>query len=505
MEAGKISLKEFDPSGALASDIAAAEASELAGLRLRQRERVIANRISDKKRSEKAGKKAEEAAGFSAEEAGFKRVGSDAGTSVGVKPQRILSKGDKILRDQATRLGLKKEFIETASPTNLVRAVEEALAASTGELPLLIENRASLLGSSSTKQGSFVGAPSPSKVAQARAAFEADAAAARRQGASEVDIKGLKTGVANEFDLFVDEFASGGKIRGFGGPRQDNIPILASNGEFMINAGSAKRLGLASLEFMNKTGQIPSGVQRFQDGGVVGIPSGGGATSVNIEVDADLIAGTISAAVAEALQGVISEGLSINGDEAAISISNAIGNAIGGIQIDVTAPASIPLDTSGIPASITLDTAGLDLSSLGGNLGAAVRDLTPRVEAIEGSVASLQEDQTDIKTQATRDFDISSEETSSLGTVVTEFRQELSDRIDTVNETITGQPAQIIDEVNFIINEQLSNLDVRPILEAQLARLKADTNIELTRITSNVSEAIRTANQALSLANRVRP
>lgn len=60
-----------------------------------------------------------------------------------------------------------------------------------------------------------------------------------------------------------EKFADGGLISGPGGPRDDRVPIMASPGEFVINARSAGRIGLSRLNALN------SGVRRFQDGGLI--------------------------------------------------------------------------------------------------------------------------------------------------------------------------------------------------------------------------------------------
>lgn len=52
-------------------------------------------------------------------------------------------------------------------------------------------------------------------------------------------------------------YADGGWIEGQGGPRQDNIPIMASNKEFMVNAASAARWG-PLLEWINNDGNLPA-------------------------------------------------------------------------------------------------------------------------------------------------------------------------------------------------------------------------------------------------------
>lgn len=58
----------------------------------------------------------------------------------------------------------------------------------------------------------------------------------------------------------------GGRVTGPGGPLDDKILLWGSNGEFMMRAGAVSKLGLANLEFMNRTGQLPA----FADGGPIG-------------------------------------------------------------------------------------------------------------------------------------------------------------------------------------------------------------------------------------------
>jgi len=59
--------------------------------------------------------------------------------------------------------------------------------------------------------------------------------------------------------------ASGGKISGPGGPKEDRVPIMSSAGEYVIRTASAKRLGYNTLNYINATGRIPG----FQWGGEV--------------------------------------------------------------------------------------------------------------------------------------------------------------------------------------------------------------------------------------------
>lgn len=55
----------------------------------------------------------------------------------------------------------------------------------------------------------------------------------------------------------VKKCVTGGEIKGEGGPTDDLVPIMASNGEFMIKASSAKILGEDVLEALNDLGDEP--------------------------------------------------------------------------------------------------------------------------------------------------------------------------------------------------------------------------------------------------------
>lgn len=61
-------------------------------------------------------------------------------------------------------------------------------------------------------------------------------------------------------------FAAGGHITGQGTGTSDDIPIWASNGEFMIRAAAVEKLGLANLDYINRTGMLPP---RFATGGLI--------------------------------------------------------------------------------------------------------------------------------------------------------------------------------------------------------------------------------------------
>lgn len=62
-------------------------------------------------------------------------------------------------------------------------------------------------------------------------------------------------------------YASGGRVRGPGGPRDDKVLMWGSNGEFMMNASATQKF-LPILEAMN-AGRLPE----FSNGGKIGIPA----------------------------------------------------------------------------------------------------------------------------------------------------------------------------------------------------------------------------------------
>ena len=94
-------------------------------------------------------------------------------------------------------------------------------------------------------------------------------------------------------------FADGGYITGPGGPRDDQVPILASNGEFIVNAAAtAKNLGL--LQQIN--------AQKFADGGRVQRMADGGsvrpAATPDVNVSGGMTPGQFKRALKEVLPGV---------------------------------------------------------------------------------------------------------------------------------------------------------------------------------------------------------
>ncbi|MGX1472396.1 UNVERIFIED_CONTAM: hypothetical protein RKD50_001204 [Streptomyces canus] len=75
------------------------------------------------------------------------------------------------------------------------------------------------------------------------------------------------------------KFARGGQIQG-GTPGVDSVPILAMADEYVVRRDSARKLGLGTLNYLNKYGELP-GVQRFKDGGVVSAITGAVGSAVD--------------------------------------------------------------------------------------------------------------------------------------------------------------------------------------------------------------------------------
>ena len=59
--------------------------------------------------------------------------------------------------------------------------------------------------------------------------------------------------------------ASGGSVFGPGTETSDSIPAMLSNGEYVIRAASAAKLGMSRLDWLNRFGELP----RFATGGQV--------------------------------------------------------------------------------------------------------------------------------------------------------------------------------------------------------------------------------------------
>ena len=101
--------------------------------------------------------------------------------------------------------------------------------------------------------------------------------------------------------------AGGGLITGPGTGTSDDVPILASNREFMLREWAASKIGLDRLNYMNRTGRIPA----YAAGGLItptGAPTSGaasygmmaGITTTTAGVDLDGIQAAVAAGLAGA-------------------------------------------------------------------------------------------------------------------------------------------------------------------------------------------------------------
>lgn len=66
-------------------------------------------------------------------------------------------------------------------------------------------------------------------------------------------------------------FSEGGLIRGNGGPKEDNILIAASNGEFVQQASAVQKFGVPFMENLNRGILDLSSLPQFASGGLVGM------------------------------------------------------------------------------------------------------------------------------------------------------------------------------------------------------------------------------------------
>jgi hypothetical protein len=78
----------------------------------------------------------------------------------------------------------------------------------------------------------------------------------------------LAPALASITSIAIEGFATGGHITGAGTGTSDDIPIWASNGEFMIRTAAVEKLGLANLNYMNATGEIPN---KYATGGAIAL------------------------------------------------------------------------------------------------------------------------------------------------------------------------------------------------------------------------------------------
>ena len=96
--------------------------------------------------------------------------------------------------------------------------------------------------------------------AQAKAAREAQTTPAPKADNQAItDYAGMSAMQRREKEA---GFKEGGPVKGPGTTTSDSIPIMASNGEFMIKASAVKAIGLKTLEALNAMGDTPAKSQK---------------------------------------------------------------------------------------------------------------------------------------------------------------------------------------------------------------------------------------------------
>jgi hypothetical protein len=80
-------------------------------------------------------------------------------------------------------------------------------------------------------------------------------------------LAGASFDASSLFDFAALGFAGGGYLSGPGTPTSDSIPLMGSNGEYMIQAAAVRKLGVPFLDAIN-SGQVP---QHRSSGGLLGM------------------------------------------------------------------------------------------------------------------------------------------------------------------------------------------------------------------------------------------
>ncbi|MFI5775975.1 hypothetical protein [Nocardia sp. NPDC051570] len=147
-------------------------------------------------------------------------------------------------------------------------------------------------------------------------------------------------GMAKRIRNFTDpeRKADGGLLGGSGGARTDVVPVLASNGEFIVNAASAAR-NMPLLDAIN-SGAMPA----FADGGVVSHPVWGlpwaGIAAGDASVDTDVPEGRAAVRTGR------SRNATARTENTRSSGSEAVTDTAAGPMVDVASPTRSLLDAA---------------------------------------------------------------------------------------------------------------------------------------------------------------
>jgi TP901 family phage tail tape measure protein len=238
-------------------------------------------------------------------------------------------------------------------------------------------------------------------------------------------------------------YAGGGAISGPGGPRADLVPIMASDGEFVLNAKAVDSIGLSRLEYMNKRGNVPN----FADGGIIGKAKSG----ETIPVSLDEVSSDISKEISTAIKEAFSAG--------AESIKEAIGDG----------PTLQLPDNIEQLLTVKVD----DVNVAAGGPGAR------RVDAMEGSVDILREK-------------------------LSELEKELNDTSSTLSNTISMEDVdRVVDtKVKFFEGEIDTKLNERFSNTTETLRAEVDTKISKNTLetSAQIADGKNLATQALTAA-----
>ncbi|MBK7274944.1 MAG: hypothetical protein IPI13_18005 [Actinomycetales bacterium] len=101
--------------------------------------------------------------------------------------------------------------------------------------------------------------------------------------------------IAAQQDRVDPGYAGGGHITGPGTGTSDDIPIWASNGEYMIKAAAVNHYGVDTLHAIN--------AMRFADGGLISRSAPAAASAVSGGASGGVSAGDLAAAVSAAING----------------------------------------------------------------------------------------------------------------------------------------------------------------------------------------------------------
>lgn len=281
-----------------------------------------------------------------------------------------------------------------------------------------------------------------------------------------VDLPGIDEKIKRTL-LNTRGYATGGKVTGPGGPKSDQVPILASNGEFVVNAETVNRLGLPFFNAINK-GQTLGG--KFAEGGVVGKTSAGN-TEITVTVNTDEMSASITDAITSALESAEFPELEVNTE---------------GVAVPVEYP------DNGIP----LDSSSIDLN-LGDSLGSAVRN---RLESVEGTVDGLREDSNKmldlVESVDFSSIDSLTDDVSSIKDTL----EPLEERVVAVEGKFETQKQEILNEMFTFVNEQIDNISVGTDINARIDNQNAKNSTRFDELSNSIFQAIDTANRAMTRA-----